>query len=83
MIYLQAFLLLSECERDDRLLSVSRLNLVSKQNGISQKEESVPGIICNIDRALWEKVEIHFLDELECDCMNRLGWNVLIEKYHL
>ncbi|CAF1162569.1 unnamed protein product [Adineta ricciae] len=53
---IQAFLLLSESERDDRLLSVSRSNLVSRQNDSSQRKESAPGIICNINRALWEMV---------------------------
>ncbi|UJR10923.1 hypothetical protein I4U23_015108 [Adineta vaga] len=56
---IQTFLLLSESERDDRLLSTSYLNLVPKvnliENEIIKEKEKKSGIICNIHRALWEK----------------------------
>ncbi|CAF3694293.1 unnamed protein product [Adineta steineri] len=55
---IRTFLLLDECERDNRLLSTSYLNLVTKSNTIENElisKDRLPQIICNINRALWEK----------------------------
>jgi hypothetical protein len=57
---LQTFLLLGESERDNRLLSRSQPELASneKQEQVMLKDipTKSPRVVCNLERAQWEKV---------------------------
>jgi hypothetical protein len=54
ILSIKAFLLLDECERDNRLLSSSYLELPS-----SNKMEKDVQVICNLKEAQWDKVVIY------------------------
>ncbi len=76
---LQAFLLLSETERDNRLLSQSLLdiapNINKEQLMLGDVITKSPRVVCHLKRAQWEKVYFlveHSLEFIICST----GWTI-------
>ncbi|CAF2103986.1 unnamed protein product [Rotaria magnacalcarata] len=68
---IQAFLLLDESERDNRLLSRSHSELANKETNEPSMPKTIqtqsPKVVCNLERALWEKNGSFFLKNIVFD----------------